>query len=63
MSLEFPGYIIWEEWKGCHIQTLMECLTDTFEDNKTEAYKVLKSCFNQGLYLKVYIYIYISDKQ
>ncbi|XP_048737624.2 thyroid adenoma-associated protein homolog isoform X2 [Ostrea edulis] len=46
------GYVLWSEWKGCHIQTLMECLTDTFEDNKMEAYNILKQCFNQGLYLK-----------
>ncbi|XP_061173065.1 tRNA (32-2'-O)-methyltransferase regulator THADA-like [Saccostrea echinata] len=46
------GYIIWEEWKGCHIQTLMECMTDTFEDNKKEAFHILKHCFYQGLHLK-----------
>nr|XP_022332415.1 thyroid adenoma-associated protein homolog isoform X4 [Crassostrea virginica] len=46
------GFDLWEEWQGCHIQTLMECLTDTFEDNKIEAYIVLKHCFSQGLHLK-----------
>ncbi|XP_067681790.1 tRNA (32-2'-O)-methyltransferase regulator THADA-like [Haliotis asinina] len=35
-----------------HINTMMECLTDTFEENKVASVRVLTFCFNHGCSLQ-----------
>lgn len=40
-----------------NVQVLMECLTDTFEENKMEAFKIIQYCTKNGLCIKVPISI------
>ena len=39
---------LFEEIDGADIQKLLHCLTDTFEDNKTEAARILIACSNHS---------------
>ena len=45
-----------------HVHTLLECLTDTFEENKQEALKLLLACTSNNTHLLVgFILLVWSD--
>ena len=40
-------------WTPSHVQTLLECLLDTFEENKVNAFTVLSALPQSYLYMQV----------
>lgn len=59
--LNFPGFCVCNEIEGEDFNVLIECLTDTFEDNKIEAYKLLKYLSSLDFMKQVCIYFLIFD--
>lgn len=55
-----PGFTINNELLSGDFNILVDCLTDTFEDNKMEAYKLLKHVSNLDIMKQVCVCVCIA---